>query len=150
NYRVWLTPEQYADRFGLGAADLARVTGWLRSAGFSVEYTARGRDWIAFSGTAAQIEAALHTSVHRYAVGGETHFAIDAEPSLPSDVKPLVATMFGLNDFHPKRMVRSAKTVSPANASAFGNSLAPGDLATIYDINKLYTQGVDGSGQKIA
>ncbi len=144
NYHVWLTPEQYADRFGLSQTDLARVATWLRSAGFTIEYTARGRDWMAFSGTADQIEAALHTSVHRYAVGGETHFAIDTEPAIPSDLKPLVATMFGLNDFHPKRMVKAA------NASSSGNSLAPGDLATIYDINKLYTQGLDGSGQKIA
>ena len=30
------------------------------------------------------------------------------------------------------------------------SSLAPGDLATIYDINPLYRQGVNGTGQKIA
>ena len=53
DYHKWLTPEQYADRFGLSAADLARATAWLTSAGFTIEYTARGRDWIAFSGTAA-------------------------------------------------------------------------------------------------
>jgi uncharacterized protein (TIGR03437 family) len=144
DYHVWLTPEQYADRFGLSSTDLARITGWLRSAGFTIEYTARGRDWIAFSGTAARVEAAFHTSVHRYEIEGQTHFAVATEPSIPSDLKPLVATLLGLNDFHPKRMVR------PANTSTSGNSLAPGDLATIYDINRLYTQGVDGSGQKIA
>src|ERR1700733_579014 len=32
NFHNWLTPEQYADRFGLSATDLARVTVWLRSA----------------------------------------------------------------------------------------------------------------------
>src|SRR5215469_5987881 len=47
DYRRWLTPEQYADRFGLSAGDLAKVTAWLTSAGFKIEYTARGRDWIA-------------------------------------------------------------------------------------------------------
>lgn len=142
-YHTWLTPEQYADRFGLSPSDLALVTAWLRSAGFRIEYTARGRDWVAFSGTAAQVEAALHTSLHRYVVQGETHFAAASEPTLPLELQPLIATVLGLNDFHPRRMLRSA------NASASGNSLAPGDLATIYNLNKLYQQGVDGSGQKI-
>ena len=48
-----------------------------------MEYTARGRDWIAFSGTAAQVEAALHTSVHRYAIRGETHFAVATRTCAP-------------------------------------------------------------------
>ena len=144
NYHNWLTPEQYADRFGLSAADLARVAAWLRSAGFTIENTARGRDWIAFSGTAAQVESALHSSLHRYTIGGETHFAVANEPALPSELKPLIATIFGLNDFYPKSMVK------PAYTAASGHSLAPGDLATIYDINPLYQQGVDGAGQKIA
>ena len=148
NFHKWLTPEQYADQFGLSAADLTRATAWIKSQGFTIEYTARGRDWIAFSGTAAQVQSALHTSVHRYMVGGEAHFAIASEPSLPAELKPLVATVLGLNDFHPKSMLKS--TLKTAFASASGPSLAPGDLATIYDINPLYQQGVDGTGQKIA
>ena len=35
SYHNWLTPEQYADRFGVSMADLARVAAWLRSAGFT-------------------------------------------------------------------------------------------------------------------
>src|SRR5580704_9950576 len=34
SYHNWLTPEQYADQFGLTPADLARVTAWLKSSGF--------------------------------------------------------------------------------------------------------------------
>ncbi len=142
-FHQWLTPEQYADRFGLGPADLARATAWLKSAGFTIEYTARARDWIAFSGTAEQVQAAFQTSVHRYAVGGETHFAVATEPQIPADLKPLVSTMLGLNDFHPKPMLK------PANTSGFGYSLVPADLATIYDISPLYQQGLTGTKEKI-
>jgi uncharacterized protein (TIGR03437 family) len=143
DYHHWLTPEQYADRFSLSRADLTRATMWLRSAGFTIQYMARARDWVAFSGTAAQVQAAFQTSVHRYTIRGETHFAVATEPVIPYDLKPLVATMFGLNDFHPKPMVK------PSNASWSGHSLAPADLATIYDINRLYQQGLTGTGQKI-
>jgi len=143
DYHHWLTPEQYADRFGLSTSDLARATTWLKSAGFTIEYTARARDWVAFSGTAAQVQAAFQTSVHRYAIRGETHFAVATEPLIPSDLKPLVATMLGLNDFHPRPMLKAS------NTSGFGYSLVPGDLATIYDINPLYQQGLKGTKEKI-
>ncbi len=143
DYHRWLTPEQYADRFGLSPADLARAAAWLKSAGFTIESTARGRDWIAFSGTAAQVQAAFQTSVHRYAVRGETHFAVSTEPQIPTDLKPLVATMLGLNDFRPKPMLK------PANTSGSGYSLVPADLAAIYDINPLYQQGLTGTKEKI-
>ena len=33
NYHRWLTPEQYAARFGMSDADLAKVTSWLKVAG---------------------------------------------------------------------------------------------------------------------
>src|SRR5450759_1499246 len=35
-YHKWLTPEQYADRFGLSPNDVNRITEWLQSQGFTV------------------------------------------------------------------------------------------------------------------
>src|SRR5271168_5091260 len=58
-YHKWLTPEQYADQFGLSANDISKLTAWLKSQGFSLVRTARGRNWIAFSGTVAQVERAF-------------------------------------------------------------------------------------------
>src|SRR5689334_15320505 len=43
NYHKWLTPEGYAERFGPSAEDVEKISAWLRSEGFSVEYKARGR-----------------------------------------------------------------------------------------------------------
>ena len=51
NYHKWLTPEQWADRFGLSHKDVQKITGWLKSKGFRVSTVARGRNWITFSGT---------------------------------------------------------------------------------------------------
>ena len=71
NFHKWLTPEQYANRFGLSQSDVAKVAAWLRSQGFSIAEIARGRTYIAFNGTAAQVGAAFHTEIHRYLVKGE-------------------------------------------------------------------------------
>lgn len=74
-YRHWLTPEQFADRFGLSAKDIAAVVAWLQSQGFTVTHTARSRRWVSFSGTAAQVQSAFHTEIHYYSRGGKTYYA---------------------------------------------------------------------------
>ena len=147
DYRRWLSAAEYADRFGVSANDMTAISAWLRSAGFTVEATARGRDWIAFSGSAAQVQAAFGAPVHRYSEAGETHFAIAGDPSVPAALEPLAAAFLGLDDFNPKAPghPRPAFTEGPGNYS-----LAPGDLATIYDLNRLYQAGYDGTGQSIA
>src|ERR1700679_3127371 len=66
NYHKWLTPEQYADRFGLSPNDVQKISAWLKSQGLNVVSVARGRNWIVFNGTASQIENAFRTEIHRY------------------------------------------------------------------------------------
>src|SRR3984957_47570 len=84
NYHKWLTPEEYADRFGLSANDIQKISTWLKSQGLNVVSVARGRNWIVFSGTVSQIENALRTEIHSYNVKGEMHFANATPPSIPA------------------------------------------------------------------
>ena len=144
-YHQWLTPEQYADRFGMPQSDVNRVSAWLTSEGFTIDYTARGHDWIAFTGNAGQIEKSFRTSVHRYQANGEAHISISSDPSVPAEFASLIAGFLDMDDFRPHSMA-----VKPDYTSAGGHSLAPGDLATIYNFNSLYSAGIDGTGQKIA
>src|SRR6476620_3563101 len=37
NYHKWLTPDEYANRFGMTQNDLAKVTAWLQSQGLKVD-----------------------------------------------------------------------------------------------------------------
>jgi subtilase family serine protease len=159
NYHKWLTPEQWADRFGLSHNDVQKLTGWLKSKGFSVSKVARGRNWIAFSGTAAQVQSAFGTELHRYNVNGELHVSNVTAPKIPSALAGIVSGVRGLNDFHLKPLtVKNARAARPAYFDplfappATQNFLAPGDIATIYDINALYDAStpIDGTGQTIA
>ena len=74
-YHHWLTPEEFADRFGVSFSDLAAVKSWAEAQGLAVNSMARSRTWISVSGTAAQMETAFRTELHRYLVNGETHFS---------------------------------------------------------------------------
>jgi hypothetical protein len=102
NYHQWLTPEQYADRFGVSASDTAKIVEWLQSRGFVVANTARSRGWITFDGTAEQARSAFRTEIHRYNVNGEIHYANATDPSIPAALSDVVAGFRGLNDFHLK------------------------------------------------
>lgn len=147
SYHNWLTPETYADRFGPSVADMEKIAAWLRSEGFSVRYTARGRDFISFSGTAGQVRAALHTEIHRYRLGAETHFANAADVSVPAAIEPVIAGVMGLHDFHPKA---PHKRPLPNFTGADGDHfLLPDDIAAIYDLSPLYAYGYTGAGQTI-
>ena len=84
NYHRWLTPEQYAERFGVSESDAVRIADWLGSQGFTVAETSRSRGWITFRGTAAQAQNAFHTELHRYNVKGEVHYANATDPAIPS------------------------------------------------------------------
>jgi subtilase family serine protease len=147
DFHKWLTPESYAAQFGLSPADLDRISAWLRSEGFTIRYTARGRDFISFSGTAGQVQSALHTEIHRYLVGGRMHYANATNVSLPESLAPLVAGILGLHDFHPKaphKRLQSNYTDSDGN-----HYLLPDDFATIYDVTPLYNYGFTGAGQNV-
>ncbi len=149
NYHKWLTPEQYADRFGMSAVNVLRATTWLRGRGFSNITVARSRMWIAFNGSAAQVETAFRTPIHQYVVNNNTHYANTTEPSLPADFRRVVQAITGLNDFRPRPrgIVVHPHFTSEISGKHF---LAPDDFATIYDIQGLYSSGISGIGQSIA
>ncbi|HTU33779.1 MAG TPA: S53 family peptidase [Candidatus Acidoferrum sp.] len=150
NYHKWLTPEQFASRFGLSQNDIQQITAWLESEGFTNVHPARGRNWVSFTGTAGQVESALGTSIHHYNVNGKMHYANATAPMIPQALSGIVTGFRGLTDFKPHPM--NAKRTRPLyyDASFQSDFLAPGDIATIYDINTLYNSGIDGTGQKLA
>ena len=84
SYHQWLTPIQYGAQFGLSSTDIAKVTAWLTSQGFTVTGVAPSSNLITFDGTVAQAQAAFATSIHNVSLNGETHFANVTNVSVPS------------------------------------------------------------------
>ncbi|HEX7624581.1 MAG TPA: protease pro-enzyme activation domain-containing protein [Anaeromyxobacteraceae bacterium] len=152
DYHRWLSPDEFAERFGLAASDVERVAAWLRSSGFSVDAASRSRTRLSFSGTVAQLASAFHTSFRRYAVGGALHTANATELSIPASLAPVVAAVRNTSDFRWAPRSVAARTVLPEFTSSISGShfLAPADFATIYDVQPLHAAGIDGSGQRIA
>ena len=164
NYHQWLTPEQFGQQFGPTDTDLQTITLWLQSHGFQVGST-KGRTVLEFSGSASQVQEAFHTTIHKYLVNGEQHWANAGDPSIPTALTPAVAGVASLNNFEKKAMNRFVGTYSektralvPAEPNfTFGGcpggdcyAIVPYDFAAIYDVAPLWTNGINGTGQTIA
>ncbi|HVU45771.1 MAG TPA: protease pro-enzyme activation domain-containing protein, partial [Terracidiphilus sp.] len=101
NFHQWLTADEIGERFGPSLTDIATITNWLASQGFTVSHTAKDRMSITFSGTAGLVENAFHTSIHNLSVNGVAHIANMTNPQIPAALAPVVAGIKQLHDFHP-------------------------------------------------
>lgn len=148
HYHQWLTPQQYGVRFGLTSADLAKVQTWLAGKGLTVTSVAPSMNYVTVSGSVRQIESAFSTTIHAFSENGERHISNITDPQLPSAIANLVTGITGLNDFKP----RSHALVQPhfTSSQTGVHFIAPGDFYTIYDVNPLLSQNINGTGVSIA
>jgi Pro-kumamolisin, activation domain/Bacterial Ig-like domain (group 3) len=156
NFHKWLTPDQFGQQFGPADADIQAVTSWLASYGFQSIKVSKGRTVIEFSGTASQVQTALHTPIHRYTVNGESHWANANEPQIPVALAPVISGFASLHNF-PKKpaSVRSGRTAAltrtpngnpQINFQGGSHGVAPADFNTIYSVTP---SGMTGSGVTI-
>jgi subtilase family serine protease len=183
-FHQWITPQQYGDTFGVQDADINAVETWLTSQGFTVNSVYPNKTQIDFSGTAGTVRRAFHTQMNRYQVGvpnsstSEPHVANASDISIPTALASVVTGVAGLNDFHPKPLVKApqlsqydrsshlfqlpAPAANDAKAQANAaireaitgsngtRGLVPYDVQTIYNTSSLYTSGLTGAGTTIA
>jgi subtilase family serine protease len=149
NFRAFLSPVEFGQRYGIADTDLQTVEAWLRGHGLTVARVSKGRTAIEFSGTAGQVQAAFHTSIHKYASsasGGTEHWANATDPQIPAALAPVIAGVASLNDFKPRpQAVKGPSGKWSASAHRFLPDLTidingsnylfagPGDAATIYN-----------------
>ena len=169
SYHQWLTPEQFGLRFGAADSDIAALTAWLQSHGFTVNKVQPGRMAIEFSGNAAQVREAFHTEIHRYRItrngNTEIHYANASDPQIPAAFASLVAGISPMHSFHAQPMIKVAGKTSynvetheakrewtypqPGDVPPYVTELGPGDFAVQYDINSVYKAGTNGAGEGI-
>jgi subtilase family serine protease len=145
HYHKWLTPAQYSSRFGMTANDLSKVSSWLQSQGLEVHGASRNRNEISFTGSVGQVEYALKTEIHKYAIRGQERFANATDISLPAAFAGSVIGVRGLNNFQPRPHYRQPSARFTSNLSG-NHFLIPGDFAVIYHV----PSNLDGTGQTIA
>jgi subtilase family serine protease len=179
-FHKWLTPVQFGEQFGVVDSDIAAVTAWLTSQGFTVNNVYPNKTQIDFSGTVAQVNQAFHTQENIYTINNVKHLASASDISIPTALAPVVAGVMGLNNFYPTALTKSstshvaqwdastkrfiAKTAASgvvglkpiteaiplANNGPTVRALVPNDLVTMYGIRTIRNNGVTGKGITIA
>ena len=176
NFHKWLTATELGTEYGPARADIDAVTAWLKSKGFTVNSVAPSGMTIDISGTARQVRTAFGTTLHNISAEGVAHIANLQDPSIPAALAGVVAGVTSLNDFRPRAFHHDIKAVHfdsrTGSQTAEGTALTaagtlhpdytftssgstyqavvPGDLATIYNLNPLFSAGISGQGQTIA
>ena len=160
-YGQFLTPQQFADRFGPTQADYDRVIAYARSVGLTVVATHAGRTVLDVAAPAGQAERAfgLHLLVYQGRRDGRYFYAPDAEPRVPSGLAAVVSGVVGLDNaaqWHPHSRIRPASALSSfldlyaqplATGSGPGGGLTPSDIKTAYNLAGVSQTGV---GQTLA
>ncbi len=148
NYHNWISAQEFGQRFGLAASDIAAITGWLESHGFAINVIYPSGMAIDFSGHAGQVREAFGTEIHALDVNGVRHFANFGDPTIPAALAPAVVGVVSLHDFSPHAM-HKMRSVPAYTISGAGQAVVPADLATIYNLNPLFNGGISGQGQTV-
>ena len=155
-YHQWLTPQQIGNLYGPTSSDVAAVTSWLASQGLSVLSVSPSRISVRVSGSAASVANAFRTSFAYYNLAGNAHLSATSEPSIPTALTPVIASVVGLTEVpvEPQSHRTPAyRPVSPGatepqpelTGSTGDHFLTPKDFAVIYNVNPVYTAGNTGA-----
>ncbi len=179
-YHHFLTPTQFAQRFGATPATIAQVTSALQQEGLSVGMPSATGLSLPVSSTVAQVQSAFATPISKYRLSsGKTGYDNTAAPEVPSAVAPQIEGVLGLDTLSPPQPSTSVPGANPAAAhsetGAAPATLAPGqpapqagscatsissvqadgaldapELAQAYSFGSLYSSGHYGAGATIA
>ena len=126
DYRHFLTPAQFRAQYAPSTADVQNVQNWLRSQGFTVDYTPQNGHYVAAEGTVAQASAAFGTSFGLYSVQGQTLRAPEQALTIPTSLAGVVQGVVGLDQssalVHTDRMTTSQAGPDAAPAAGFRNA----------------------------
>jgi subtilase family serine protease len=137
DYHRFLTPGQYAQRFGVTPATQGAVRAWLEGGGLHVDHVTGAGDYFLAAGTVAQVQALLKTVLGRYSIAGLEFVANAVAPSVPRRLP--IFEVLGLDG---SRRHHTMGTKASPNLGA----ISPEELRSIYE----QPDGATGEGVSVA
>lgn len=146
-YHHYLSPGQYASRFGPSPADHAAAAAVLRKAGLTI--TQDTGTLLGARGTVRQIEALFHVAIDDYrTAAGDVYYAATGHAQIPDTLSGIVTGVLGLEDRH---IFQRGIAMAPSAAHQAGRvGYTPTDLRDAYDVGPLTSAGLNGANVTIA
>jgi kumamolisin len=158
-YRHYLTPAEYAARFGPDPQDLAQTLAFLQGAGLKVATVYSGGQLITVNSTLGQAEQAFHVHVHDYrAPAGYTFRQPDQAPQVPVSLAGMITAVSGFDtsarpDPTPLLPPTPRKTANlgllTGGPVSHTGGYTPYQLRTAYDLGPLISGGQNGTNRTI-
>jgi subtilase family serine protease len=147
-YHQYLTPQEFASRYGASESDYAALKQWAAANGLSISQESVARTALTVRGPAAQLESVFKTQINNYRSSeGEEFYSAGVAPTIPNAIADKTSAVIGLTDgkkYTPHVKVGKVMGENPsdqlANDSADVGGTGPGtyysagDLRTIYSV----------------
>ncbi len=111
-YRKFLTPQQFNQRFGTTKQQVAAVTNWIRSSGLYVDLAGSNSHYLHVTGHLDKAKKAFGTDFRNYAAQGTVARAPESNATIPTSAASSVLTITGLDTGKHLR-THSAATLPP-------------------------------------
>lgn len=162
-FRRFITPQEFAARFGPSPGTIQAVRDWLAGEGFELGPTSANGLEIPFTATVGQLQRAFGTQIHHYRLAdGRAAYANLAAPQVPASLSGSLQGIFGLQDLvrrhdslgpmTPVAPTSAPQTNPPTSGPTFscGSYQSPpytaGQIASAYKLSSLYADGLLGGG----
>jgi kumamolisin len=168
-YHQYLTPGEFAQRFGPTAEQRQAIIDYVTRQGFTVTQTYPGL--VDFSGSESQAERVFGVTINDYwGPDGRVFYSNATRPTLPAYLVSGITSISGLDDAnrfsHPPVPGYNAPTIAPNAGSncptagqggggggIFGGgsqvAYIPGQFAKAYNYDGLHSAGLHGQGQTV-
>ncbi|HYK91640.1 MAG TPA: protease pro-enzyme activation domain-containing protein, partial [Acidobacteriota bacterium] len=138
-YGQYLSPEEFAVRFGPTQADYDAVADYARTMGLTVTGTHQNRTLLNVSGSTSGIESAFSLRLQHYeAANGRRFYAADNDPEVPDVIASRIVGILGLDNaavWHSHNSLVPATQASPHQiGTGPGGGLTPSDIRKAYNI----------------
>jgi hypothetical protein len=160
-YHRFLSVQDFARFYAPSNQDIARVSKYVSSFGIQVGSTLADNLVLKATGTVGAFTQAFTFQMHDFQSGSNRYHRPVSPPNVPSSLGDVMLVVAGFSSqplFTPKSTQASTaapmvapQVVLPKSGTATGvaGSYTVGDFANMYDVNPLYTAGIDGTGSTI-
>jgi subtilase family serine protease len=144
DYHRWLTPDEFTARFGPTPEDLAKVSAWLSSQGFSVTSANASDRLVKFTGSTAQASTAFQTRFVASIDG--RYFANVDGPAVPAELSDVIQSIEGLDNLSGVIAAPYPNSKVKGSVGAKKQAFGPPDMYVFYNEAPLLANNVNGTG----
>ena len=147
-YHHFLSPQEYARRFGAASTRVASLAATLRAAGLRVPMTTASTGLLNAQGTVATLDALFGVQLGDYCdKHGQRYIAPDGAPHIPASL----AGVSGVLGLDTRSVIHTGSIVAPRRPMVTGgNGFGPTELERAYDLGPLHQAGLTGANQTVA